>query len=132
MSPDSPKTRDRDRASEDERLWAAVAEPSRRRLLDLLLARGQASPTSLAAELPVTRQAVTKHLAVLARAGLVQAHRRGREVQYSVNTDRLATAAQAMAQAAAGWDRRLQRIKHLAEAAHREHQHNTQQDQAGP
>lgn len=122
MSSDSPDPRHPGQArGEDEQLWAAVAEPSRRRLLDLLLARGRATPTGLAAELPVTRQAVSKHLAVLEHAGLVQAHRQGREVQYTVNTERLAAAAQAMAQAAAAWDRRLQRIKSLAETAHREH-----------
>jgi ArsR family transcriptional regulator, cadmium/lead-responsive transcriptional repressor len=125
MLPDSPDTRPHEPPrNEDEQLWAAVAEPSRRRLLDLLLAGGQATPTRLAAELPVTRQAISKHLVVLERAGLVQAHRQGREVQYTVNTERLAAAADAMAQAAAAWDRRLQRIKSLAETAHREHPHN--------
>jgi DNA-binding transcriptional ArsR family regulator len=125
MSSDSPERRPGQAHGEDEQLWAAIAEPSRRRLLDLLLARGQATPTGLASELPVTRQAISKHLAVLEHAGLVHAHRQGREVRYTVNTERLAVAAQAMAQAAAAWDRRLQRIKSLAEAAHREHRHNT-------
>ena len=63
---------------EDEQLWEAVGDPSRRRVLDLILARGEATPTTLAAELPVTRQAVSKHLAILVRAGLVEAHRAGR------------------------------------------------------
>ncbi len=104
----------------DEELWAAVAEPGRRRLLDALLAHGEATPTTLAAELPITRQAVTKHLAVLERAGLVAARRQGREVRYTVRLDRLDTAARAMAEAAARWDVRLKMIKRLAEAAHRE------------
>ena len=69
---------------EDEELWAAVAEPSRRRVLDVLLARGEATSTALAGELPLTRQAVAKHLAVLDRAGLVEGRRQGREVRYVV------------------------------------------------
>jgi DNA-binding transcriptional ArsR family regulator len=60
-----------ERAGRDE-LWAAVADPTRRRLLDVLLARGEASATALTAELPVTRQGIAKHLAVLDRAGLVE------------------------------------------------------------
>jgi ArsR family transcriptional regulator, cadmium/lead-responsive transcriptional repressor len=68
------------------------------------------------AELPFTRQAVAKHLAILARAGLVEARRHGREVHYSVQPERLDAAVQAMADAAARWDRRLQAIKRLAEA----------------
>jgi ArsR family transcriptional regulator, cadmium/lead-responsive transcriptional repressor len=101
---------------EDEQLWEAVGDPSRRRVLDLILARGEATPTTLAAELPVTRQAVSKHLAILARAGLVEAHREGRETRYTVRPERLSEAARAMAQAAAQWDRRLHSIKRLAEA----------------
>ncbi|MBV9379971.1 MAG: helix-turn-helix transcriptional regulator [Streptosporangiaceae bacterium] len=112
--PESPR-RAQPREGEDELLWEAVAEPSRRRVLDLLLARGDATPTMLAAELPFTRQAVAKHLAVLTRAGLVEGHRQGREVHYSVRPERLNAAAQAMADVAARWDVRLGRIKHLAE-----------------
>lgn len=108
------------RRGDEEELWAAVGEPSRRRLLDVLLARGEATPSALAEELPLTRQAVTKHLAVLDRAGLVEARRQGREVRYVVRPERLDAATQAMAMVAARWDQRLQAIKHLAEAAHRE------------
>ena len=66
-------------ARKSDALWAAVGDPTRRQLLDTLLARGEASATSLATELPVTRQAVAKHLAVLDRAGLVAAEKVGRE-----------------------------------------------------
>jgi DNA-binding transcriptional ArsR family regulator len=104
---------------DDEELWAAVAEPSRRMLLDVLLARGEATSTALADELPFTRQAVAKHLAVLDRAGLVEGRRHGREVRYAVCPERLEAAARAMARAAARWDQRLQAIKDLAESAHR-------------
>lgn len=105
---------------DDEQLWAAVADPSRRRLLDVLLAYGEATSTTLARELPFTRQAVAKHLAVLERAGLVSGARHGREVRYVVDADRLNVATKAMATVAAEWDERLVAIKRLAEAAHRE------------
>jgi ArsR family transcriptional regulator, cadmium/lead-responsive transcriptional repressor len=68
---------------------------------------------------PFTRQAVAKHLAVLDRAGLVEAHRYGREVRYAVRPERLDQAAQAMADAAARWDSRLRALKRFAEATHR-------------
>jgi DNA-binding transcriptional ArsR family regulator len=110
----------------DGELWEAVAEPSRRRVLGLLLAHGEATPTMLAAGLPFTRQAVAKHLAVLTRAGLVEGHRHGREIRYSARPEQVSAAAQAMAEAAAQmaraaaqWDRRLEAIKRLAEAQHR-------------
>jgi DNA-binding transcriptional ArsR family regulator len=64
----------------DDELWAAVADPSRHRVLDVIVARGEVTPTALARELPFTRQAVSKHLAVLQRTGLVAARRQGREV----------------------------------------------------
>jgi len=105
--------------ADEEQLWAAVGDPSRRRLLDVLLARGEATPSALAQELPFTRQAVSKHLAVLDRAGLVEGHRHGREVRYVVRPQRLDTASRAMARAAMQWDRRLAAIKDLAEAAYR-------------
>ena len=100
----------------DEQLWEAIAEPSRRRVLDLIIGHGEATPTMLAAELPFTRQAVAKHLAVLTRAGLVEGRRKGREVRYSVLADRLDAASQAMADVAARWDVRLQAIKRIADA----------------
>ena len=118
--------------ADEEQLWAAVGEPSRRRLLDVLLARGEATPSALAEELPFTRQAVSKHLAVLDRAGLVEGRRHGREVRYVVRAERLDTASRAMARAATQWDRRLAAIKDLAEAAYREQRpDSTQTDSHG-
>jgi ArsR family transcriptional regulator, cadmium/lead-responsive transcriptional repressor len=108
------------RVEEADELWAAVADPTRRRLLDALLAHHEATATSLAAGLPVTRQAVAKHLAVLDRAGLVEGRRRGREVRYAVRPERLDVATQGMARVAAQWDERLAAIKRLAEASARE------------
>jgi DNA-binding transcriptional ArsR family regulator len=101
---------------EDDALWAAVADPTRRRVLDSLLEHGEATTTTLAAGLPVTRQAVAKHLTVLDRVGLVAGRRSGREVHYAVRPERLDDAAEAMARVAAQWDRRLVRIKRLAES----------------
>ena len=123
MSHASPDPGRRDEPPGEDELWEAVADPSRRKVLDLILAHGQATPTTLAAELPFTRQAVAKHLAILTRAGLVEAHRHGREVRYTIRAERvdaaaraLASAAEAMAAAAARWDQRLDAIKRLAEA----------------
>lgn len=104
------------RGDEVDELWAAVAEPTRRRLLDVLLAHGDATATTLAGELPVTRQAVAKHLAVLDRAGLVEGRRQGREVRYAVRPERLDAATQWLARVAAEWDSRLAAIKRLAES----------------
>jgi DNA-binding transcriptional ArsR family regulator len=78
-----------------------------------------ASATILAGELPVTRQAVAKHLAVLDRAGLVEATRRGREVRYAIRPQRLGAATRSMAQVAADWDARLSAIKRIAESVAR-------------
>jgi DNA-binding transcriptional ArsR family regulator len=109
-----------DAIAEDDALWAAVADPTRRRVLDALLERGEANTTTLAQQLPVTRQAVAKHLVVLDRVGLVAGRRQGREVRYEVRPQRLDDAAEAMARVAAQWDRRLARIKRLAESVQAE------------
>jgi len=106
--------------AEDDALWAAVADPTRRRVLDALLEHREANTTTLAEELPVTRQAVAKHLAVLNRVGLVVGQRHGREVRYAIRPERLDDAAEAMARVAAQWDRRLGRIKRLAESVQAE------------
>ena len=66
----------------------------------------------------MTRQAIAKHLNVLERAGLVEGRREGREVRFAVREQQLARASRALAEAADRWDRRLQRIKQLAEDAH--------------
>lgn len=99
-----------------EGVFAALADSTRRRLLDVLAARGEATATMLAGELPVSRQAVVKHLAVLDSVGLVRGHRAGREVRYSVSSERLDAAARWLAARSAQWDRRLMTIKRLAEA----------------
>ena len=103
---------------DDDELWEAMADPTRRKLLDLLVARGQATATTLTAEMPVSRQAISKHLSLLQRVGLIDGHRQGREVRYEVREQRLAEATEALSEVADRWDRRLRAIKHLAEQAH--------------
>jgi DNA-binding transcriptional ArsR family regulator len=105
------------RSDEADRLWAALGDPTRIRLLDLLLERGEATASTLAAELPITRQGVSKHLTVLERDGLVIAHRSGREVRYAVREQGLGQARAALARTAARWDTRLTAIKKMAEQA---------------
>ena len=104
----------------DDELWSAIADPSRRRVLDLVVSTGDVSASWLAGRVPFSRQAVAKHLGVLERAGLISRRKQGREVLYQVQADRLDKATQAMAELAAQWDRRLAAIKRLAEAAHAE------------
>ena len=98
---------------------AALADPTRRRVLDAVASHGQATATLIAAELPVSRQAIVKHLAVLQDAGLVTGAREGREVRYAVRPERLDATARWMTALAAEWDARLARIKRLAEAGSR-------------
>lgn len=97
-------------------VWTAVGDPNRRRLLDLLLDTGESTPTRLANQLPLTRQAVSKHLAVLQRAGLVNSTPQGRQMTYRIRADELDRATRSIAEVAARWDRRLRRIKAIAEA----------------
>jgi ArsR family transcriptional regulator, cadmium/lead-responsive transcriptional repressor len=105
-------------AQADDELWSAIADPSRRRVLDLLVSNGAVSASWLAGHVPFSRQAVAKHLAVLEQAGLVSRRKQGREVLYQVEAGRLDQATRAMADLAAQWDQRLATIKRLAEAAH--------------
>ena len=105
-------------AQADDELWSAIADPSRRRVLDLLVSNGAVSASWLAGHVPFSRQAVAKHLAVLEQAGLASRRKQGREVLYQVEAGRLDQATRAMADLATQWDRRLATIKRLAEAAH--------------
>jgi ArsR family transcriptional regulator, cadmium/lead-responsive transcriptional repressor len=102
---------------ESDALVAAVTEPTRRRMLDLMLERGESTATALADNLPISRQAVSKHLAVFTRVGLVNGEKSGREMRYRLNIERLDQATQSLGELAAAWDRRLARIKQIAEAA---------------
>ena len=103
----------------DDDLWSAIGDPTRRRLLDMLLVAGDGTATTLSQQLPVTRQAVAKHLGVLARVALVRATPAGREKRYRVDDVQLARAAAQLASVGSSWDARLQRIKQIAEAIER-------------
>jgi DNA-binding transcriptional ArsR family regulator len=104
----------------DDDLWSAIGDPTRRRMLDLLLSEGDGTATTLGQRLPVTRQAVAKHLGVLDRVGLVVATPAGRERRYRVDDDQLARAVAQLSSVGSAWDARLQRIKRIAEAIQRD------------
>jgi DNA-binding transcriptional ArsR family regulator len=115
-------------AQTDDELWSAIGDPSRRQVLDLLVSNGEVTASWLAGHVPFSRQAVSKHLVVLERAGLIGRRKQGREVLYQVQADRLDQATRAMADQAAQWDRRLATIKRLAEAAHAENKKRNRHD----
>lgn len=112
----------------DDDLWSAVGDPMRRRMLDLLLSRGGGTATSLSDQLPVSRQAVAKHLVVLGRVGLVHATTAGREKLFRVDEAQLARAVAQLAQVGAAWDSRLQRIRRIAESVERRGREGTATD----
>lgn len=88
-------------------VFEALGDPTRRRLFALLGEHGEASATDLARLVPVSRQAVQKHLGTLAGAGLVAAHRAGREVLYRPTPAPMSEAMAWMAEVGAQWDERL-------------------------
>jgi DNA-binding transcriptional ArsR family regulator len=100
-----------------DRVFAALGDPGRRDLVREISTRGSATATELAADLPVTRQAVAKQLAALAEAGLVAATRQGRETRYALTPAPLGEAMAWMADVGAAWDERLDALReHLASA----------------
>lgn len=100
----------------DDQLWSALGDPIRRQVLDILVVDGSATSTSLSERLPVTRQAVAKHLGVLDRAGLVHAETAGREKHYRLDDAQFARAVAQLSAVGKMWDARLHRIKKLAES----------------
>jgi DNA-binding transcriptional ArsR family regulator len=90
-----------------DQVFDALADPTRRFVLDLLAGRESASQSELAAHLPVTRQAVAKHLATLHDAGLVRSERRGREMRYALDGRPLDEAAAWLERVGSEWDERL-------------------------
>ncbi len=103
----------------DDELWSAIGDPTRRRMLDLLLSEGEGTATTLSQRLPVTRQGVAKHLGVLDRVGLVRATPAGREKRYRVDDAQLARAVAQLSSVGTAWDARLRRIKRIAETIQR-------------
>jgi DNA-binding transcriptional ArsR family regulator len=96
-------------------VFVALADSSRRQVIGVLAARGMATATVIAEELSITRQAVTKHLATLADAGLVDSHKAGREVRYRLRPAPLGLAARWLDSAAGAWDNRLAAVKDTIE-----------------
>ncbi|HEY2642804.1 MAG TPA: metalloregulator ArsR/SmtB family transcription factor [Galbitalea sp.] len=95
-------------------VFAALADDTRWDILTRLGSR-ELSASALATELPVTRQAIAKHLAALTAAGLVSANRSGREVRYRALGTRLTEVADELLAVGAEWDARLARLKAVAE-----------------
>jgi len=95
------------RPAEGGEVFGALADPTRRALLEAIAARPAVTATELAAGLPITRQAVAKHLAALSAAGLLERSRLGREVRYQLRPAPLSDAVLWMAAVGAQWDRRL-------------------------
>jgi DNA-binding transcriptional ArsR family regulator len=98
----------------------ALADPTRRDLLERLSVHGFATATSLADEMPISRQAVVQHLAVLDAVGLVAATRSGRERRFEVRTERLTETARWMEGLAARWESRLATLKRISEEIQRD------------
>ena len=99
--------------SDPQPLFAALSDPTRRAVFERLTSRGPASATQLAAALPVSRQAVSKHLAALDEAGLVERSVVGREVRYSAVLEPLTDVTTWVSRVGAEWDARLQRLRRL-------------------
>jgi DNA-binding transcriptional ArsR family regulator len=110
-----------------EAVFAALADPTRRTVLDELAASGPMSATQLAVRFPVTRQAVVKHLTALADAGLVTSSRAGREVRYQVDAEGLDDAVGWLAEVGMRWDDRLAGLRR-----HLERRSTTFGGQTGP
>ena len=88
-------------------VFSALSDPTRRQVVQRLSDRGPQSATALAADLPISRQAVSKHLTALADAGLVQTERVGREMRYSLTVRPVHDAVSWLANLGAEWDERL-------------------------
>lgn len=99
-------------------VFAALADPTRRAVVETLLREGSTSVPALTGDLPMSRQAIAKHLAVLGDAGLVERAPDGggaREVRYRLRDGALEPAASWIARADAAWDGRLARLKDVVE-----------------
>ena len=98
----------------NDAVFVALADPTRRKLLERL-AMGPTTATGLSVRFPMTRQAVVKHLAALADAGMVAKERHGREVHYSMESAPLDEATAWLTTLAARWEQRLLRLKRYVE-----------------
>ena len=92
-------------------VFGALADPTRRHLVEALAAEPGTTATALAASLPISRQAVAKHLKLLGEAGLVSSRRSGREARFELDPRPLADAAAWLGALGAEWDERLGRLR---------------------
>jgi DNA-binding transcriptional ArsR family regulator len=97
-------------ASPSDAVFAALGDPTRRRLVEAL-ASSSATATGLARELPISRQAVAKHLSMLASVDLVEAERQGRETRYTLRPEPLREVAGWADSVGAEWSDRLRRLE---------------------
>jgi DNA-binding transcriptional ArsR family regulator len=97
-------------------VFGALSDPTRRQLLAAIAQQPAATATELAAELPISRQAVLKHLTALGEAGLLDRQRSGREVRYRVTPEPLSHAVSWMAEVGGEWDDRLRSLKRQLES----------------
>ena len=98
-------------------VFSALADPTRREVVRSLAEESGLTASYLAGELPITRQAVAKHLNALSSAGLVTARREGRETRYTLTPAPLAEAIEWMTAVGAEWDGRLERLRRSAQSA---------------
>ena len=98
-------------------LFAALADPTRRQVIRSLSGAEPVTASGLGGELPMTRQAIAKHLAALERAGLVEPRREGRETRYRLTPEPLDGAIAWMEEVGARWDRSLARLSERARRA---------------
>jgi DNA-binding transcriptional ArsR family regulator len=96
-------------------VFVALADPTRRRVVETLARGGTVTATGLAAQLPITRQAVAKHLAALHGADLVRSRRVGRETQYELRPQPLDEATRWIQMVGAEWDDRLEALRRSVE-----------------
>jgi DNA-binding transcriptional ArsR family regulator len=97
-------------------VFGALADPTRRRVVETLARGGTVTASGLAEQLPITRQAVAKHLSALRGADLVTSTRVGRETQYSLRAQPLDEAAEWIQTVSAEWDGRLDALRRSVEA----------------
>jgi DNA-binding transcriptional ArsR family regulator len=94
-------------------VFGALADPTRRHLIELLAAEPGATATGLAATMPISRQAVAKHLKLLGEAGLVSSRRRGREALFELDPEPLGEAVAWIGSVGAEWDQSLAGLRRL-------------------
>ena len=94
----------------EQAIFLALADPTRRLLIEKLAAKGEKTATELAKELPITRQGITKHLKILETADLVTVHKEGRDRRYRLTPKALEEAVSWVTAVQQQWDKRLQAL----------------------